>query len=100
VKNEEINREIYPPAAPIRCKWIKVKDVLANYPLKMTRLYELIKTRRVRSFALKDRPGAIRGIRLIDRDSLDLFFEMEAARSEAEEQKPDQDSVPPSKTSA
>jgi len=91
VKNEEINKEIYPPGAPIRCKSIKVKDVLANYPLKMTRLYELINTRRIRSFVLKDHPSAVRGIRLIDRDSLDLFFEMEAAKSEDEasaQQKP------------
>ena len=82
MKNEQVNREIYPEGAPIRCKWLKVKDVLANYPLKMTRLYALINSRRVRSFVLKDHPSAVRGIRLIDRDSLDLFFDMEARRAE------------------
>jgi hypothetical protein len=91
MKPEDIQREIYPPGAPIRCRWLKVKDVLANYPLKMTKLYALINQRKIRSFVLKDHPSSLRGLRLIERDSLDFYFEAEARRAEAEasaQQKP------------
>jgi hypothetical protein len=85
---KSIDPDIFPPGAHIRCNWLKVKDVLANYPLKLTKLYELINQRKIKSFVLKDHPSAIRGMRLVSRESLDLFFEMSAAQSEAEEQKP------------
>jgi hypothetical protein len=86
VKNEEIKKEIYPKDAQIRCRWLKVSQVLKSYPLRTTRLYALINSRRVRSFLLKDDPRAVRGIRLVDRQSLDAFFDIEAAK--AEEQNP------------
>jgi hypothetical protein len=86
MKDEQINREIYPSGTPVACNWLKVKDVLANYPLKLTKLYELMHQRKIRSFVLKDHPGAIRGMRLIDKRSLDIFFERAAL--EAEEEQP------------
>jgi hypothetical protein len=80
-REDQINSEIYPPGVPIKCRWLRVRDVLANYPIRTTSLYKLIAERKIKSFLLKDH-GAVRGIRLIDRDSLDLFFEMEAAKAE------------------
>jgi hypothetical protein len=45
-------------------------------------LYELLARGMIRSFALKKR-GAVRGIRLIDKHSLDEFFEAKAKAAEA-----------------
>jgi hypothetical protein len=84
--NPQVNAETFPEDARIQCRYLRVKDVLAGYPLKMTRLYELMNSGRVKSFVLKDR-GNVRGIRLIDKDSLDFFFERSALEAEEEQKK-------------
>jgi hypothetical protein len=90
----QINAEIFPEGAPIRCRYMRVKGVPAGYPLRVTTLLRLIKERKIKSLVLKDH-GAIRGMRLIDRDSLNLFFEMEAVKAEAAEKNRAQDNDGP-----
>lgn len=75
--------EIFPDGAPIRCRYLRIPQVLAWYPFKRAKLYELLGQGEIKSFALKER-GALREIRLIDRDSIDEYLERKAA--EAEEQ--------------
>ena len=60
----QINAEIFPEGAPIRCRYMRVKDVPAGYPLRMTTLFKLIKEGKIKCFVLKDH-GAIRGCVLL-----------------------------------
>jgi hypothetical protein len=81
--NPQINADTFPEGAPIRCRYLRVKQVLDGYPLRTTTLYKLISERKIKSFVLRDK-GAERGIRLVDRESLGLFFEMSAKQAEDE----------------
>jgi hypothetical protein len=51
------------------------------YPFKRAKLYELLSSGKIKSFLLKER-GALRGCRLIDRDSLDKFLQAAAEGAE------------------
>jgi len=64
----------------LRSRYIRVAQALEWYPFKRAKLYELISSCRIKSFVLKER-GAIRGLRLIDRDSLDDYIESKAQAS-------------------
>ena len=80
--SNQILSETYPNGHAIRSRYIRVAQALEWYPFKRAKLYELISSGRIRSFVLKER-GAIRGLRLIDRDSLDDYIESKAAIAEA-----------------
>jgi len=43
--------------------------------LSRSRLYELLGQRRIKSICLKSHNNALRGVRLVDRESIDLFME-------------------------
>jgi hypothetical protein len=81
----EFQAETFPNGQPIRCRYLRIPQVLAWYPFKRAKLYELLARGEIRSFSLKER-GAIRGLRLVDRDSLDEYLERKAAEA-AEQQK-------------
>ena len=58
-----------------------VKSSVASYPaavkysgLSRSRLYELLSERKIRSICLKSHKGAERGVRLLDRESIDTFM--------------------------
>jgi hypothetical protein len=61
----------------MRSRYIRVAQALEWYPFKRAKLYELLASGKIKSFLLKER-GAIRGLRLIDRDSLDEFLQTAA----------------------
>jgi Helix-turn-helix domain len=65
---------------PIRSRYLRVQQVLDYYPFKRAKLYQYIAAGDIKSFVLKER-GALRGIRLIDRDSLDAFLESQAIKA-------------------
>jgi hypothetical protein len=62
---------------------MRVAQALEWYPFKRAKLYELLSTGKIRSFLLKER-GAVRGLRLIDRDSLDAYIESNAQAADLE----------------
>jgi hypothetical protein len=78
---KQILAETYSPEQIARSKYLRVAQVLAGYPWKRAKLYELISKGEVKSFVLKEK-GAIRGIRLIDKDSLDAYLEAKAAQAQ------------------
>jgi len=60
-----------------------VKSSVASYPssgqikysgLSRSRLYELLSERKIRSICVKSHKGAERGVRLLDRESIDTFM--------------------------
>lgn len=71
-----------PSAAPVsqlapgheRSEWLRVSQVVAQYNIGRTFLYELLRDGKLRSVSLKKR-GAIRGIRLISRLWLEDYLE-------------------------
>jgi hypothetical protein len=75
--------ETFPDGVPIRSRYLRVQQVLGWYPFKRAKLYELLASGKIKSFLLKER-GALRGCRLIDRDSLDQFLQSAAEQADKE----------------
>ena len=71
----------YPEGSPIRSQYLRVAQVLDFYPFKRAKLYDYLASGDIKSFVLKEK-GALRGIRLIDRDSLDSFLQSRALRAQ------------------
>lgn len=78
--NAKIQIETYDDGTPIRSQYLRVREVLKFYPLRKSMLYQLMRSGKIKSFVIKHR-SAQRGIRLIDRDSLDLYLKKEAEKS-------------------
>jgi hypothetical protein len=81
LESKQIHLETYPVGAPIQSRYVRVEQLLRNYPLKRSKLYEYLASGVIKSFVLKEK-GALRGMRLIDRDSVDRFLESHALRAE------------------
>jgi hypothetical protein len=79
----QIRRETFPENAPLQCRYLRVEQALEYCPWKKSKLYELLRRGEIKSFLLKER-GCTHGLRLIDKDSIDLFLERAAAAAEAE----------------
>jgi|SRR6516162_3139942 hypothetical protein len=79
----QVRAEIFPDGAPIWCRYLRVQQALEFYPLKRAKLYEKLATGDIKSFCLKEK-GALKGLRLIDRDSYDAYLER-AAKAALEE---------------
>jgi hypothetical protein len=81
LRSKEFLAETYTRDIPIRSRYIRVSQTLEWYPFKRAKLYELLARGDIKSFVLKER-GALRGLRLIDRDSIDAFLESKALHAE------------------
>jgi len=79
--SKQIYLELHPGASPIRSPYLRVQQVLDHYPFKRAKLYQYLAAGDIKSFVLKEK-GALRGIRLISRDSLDFFLESQAITAE------------------
>ena len=79
--SNQLQAETFPDGAPIRCRYLRISQVLARYPFKRAKLYELLSRGEIRSFLLKER-GCIRGCRLVDRDSIDAYLDAKATEAE------------------
>ena len=77
----QTHAEIFPDGAPIRCRYLRVQKALDSYPLKRAKLYEKLASGEIKSFCLKEK-GALKGLRLIDRDSYDAYLERAAKAAE------------------
>jgi hypothetical protein len=58
-------------------RWLRIPAAVKYSGLSRSRLYELLSEGRIRSICVKSQKGAQRGIRLIDRESIDLFMELQ-----------------------
>ena len=59
----------------INPRWLRINAAVAYSGINRSRLFKLIAEGAVRTASLKEHRGAKRGLRLIDRFSLDLFLE-------------------------
>jgi hypothetical protein len=83
LNGKQIQIETLPAGAPLRCRYVRVEQALQIYPWKRAKLYQLMGRGVIRSFLLKER-GSLRGIRLLDRDSIDQYLERQAAAAASE----------------
>jgi hypothetical protein len=76
---------IYTPTddPPMRPEWIRVDDTIRIFGISRSKIYELLRERKVKTFCLRQR-NKLKGIRLINYDSINQFMEGEAAVQEAE----------------
>ncbi len=81
---KQVHAETFPDGVPIRSRYLRIHQVLAWYPFRRAKLYELLTNGDIKSFVLKEK-GALRGMRLIDRDSLDQFLQAAAEQAVVEQ---------------
>jgi predicted DNA-binding transcriptional regulator AlpA len=55
-------------------RWLRIPAAVKYSGLSRSRLYELLSEGKIRSICVKSQKWAQRGIRLIDRESIDLFM--------------------------
>jgi hypothetical protein len=79
----EIQQDTHTGPVTLNPRWLRIPSAVKYSGLSRSRLYELLAQRRIKSICLKPRNDASRGVRLIDRESVDLFMESlrEAASS-------------------
>jgi predicted DNA-binding transcriptional regulator AlpA len=77
---------VYTPTddPPMRPEWIRIDDAIRIFGISRSKLYELFNERKIRTFCLRQR-NKLKGIRLINLDSLSEFMEAEAQAQEQEE---------------
>jgi hypothetical protein len=76
----QLQTETFADGLPIRSRYLRVHQVLSWYPFKRAFFYDLLGRGLIKSFVLKDK-GALRGIRLVDRDSIDQYLDVKAAEA-------------------
>jgi hypothetical protein len=76
---------VYTPAdsPPLRPEWLRVEDAVRVFGISRSKLYQLFNERKIKTFCLRER-NKLKGIRLINFDSLHAFMEAESALQEAE----------------
>ena len=71
----EIQLDTHGGPVTINPRWLRIPAAVKYSGLSRSRLYELFSEGRIRSICVKSQKSAQRGVRLIDRESIDLFIE-------------------------
>jgi hypothetical protein len=71
----EIQQDTHTGPVTLNPRWLRVPGAVKYSGLSRSRLYELLTERRIKSICVKSYKAAMRGVRLIDRESIDLFME-------------------------
>ena len=75
--------ETSPSHGTVSSRWIRFAQAVQWYPWGRAKLYDLIREGQIKSFVLME-PGASRGLRLVDRYSMDEFLQSAAERAAKE----------------
>jgi hypothetical protein len=70
----EIRQDTYTGPVTLNPRWLRIPSAVKYSGLSRSRLYELLAQGRVRSICLRSRRDAARGVRLVDRESIDRFM--------------------------
>jgi hypothetical protein len=73
--------DISPSRYTVTSRYIRFAQALEWYPWKRAKLYDLIRSGQIKSFVLME-PGASRGLRLVDRESMDELLQRAAEQAE------------------
>jgi hypothetical protein len=71
----EIQQDTHTGPVTLSPRWLRIPSVVKYSGISRSRLYELLAQKRIKSICLKSRNDALRGVRPIDRESVDLFME-------------------------
>jgi hypothetical protein len=71
----EVQQDTYTGPVTLNPRWLRIASAVKYSGLSRSRLYELLAQDRIRSIRLKSHNRALRGVRLVDRESIDLFME-------------------------
>jgi hypothetical protein len=71
----EIQQDTYTGPVTLNPRWLRIPSAVKYSGLSRSRLYELLAQARIKSICLKSHNNALRGVRLVDRESIDLFME-------------------------
>ena len=71
----EIQQDTYTDPVTLNPRWLRIPSAVKYSGLSRSRLYELLAQARIKSICLKSHNNALRGVRLVDRESIDLFME-------------------------
>src|SRR6266481_8496887 len=66
----EIQRDIHTGPVTLNPRWLRIPSAVKYSGLSRSRLYELLAQGRIKSICLKSHTGALRGVRLVDRESI------------------------------
>ena len=77
--------QLQPALAALNPVWLCLPQAERYSGLRKSRLYELIAEGEIRSYCLKSRKDALRGIRLISRESIDDYLNKKAREAEDDE---------------
>jgi hypothetical protein len=83
---KQIQVETLPEGIALPVRWIRISQALQFYPWKRAKLYELMKSGAIKSFAYRE-PGKRSRMRLIDKDSIDAYLNRQAAKAYAEQER-------------
>jgi hypothetical protein len=70
----EIQQDTHSGPVTLNPRWLRIPAAVKYSGLSRSKLYELLSEGRVKSICLKAHKGAERGIRLLDRESIDSFM--------------------------
>jgi len=71
----EIQQDTYTGPVTLNPRWLRIPSAVKYSGLSRSRLYELLAKGRIGSICLRSRRDALRGVRLVDRESIDRFME-------------------------
>jgi hypothetical protein len=71
----EIEQDTHTGPVTLNPRWLRIPSAVKYSGLSRSRLYELFAKGQIKSICLKSHTGALRGVRLVDRESIDLFME-------------------------
>jgi hypothetical protein len=71
----EIQQDTCTGPVTLNPRWLRIPSAVKYSGLSRSRLYELLGQGRIKSICLKSHNKALRGVRLVNRESVDLFME-------------------------
>jgi hypothetical protein len=71
----EIEQDTHTGPATLHPRWLRIPSAVRYSGLSRSRVYELIAEGSIKSICLKSHRDALRGVRLVDRESVGLFME-------------------------
>ena len=71
----EIQQDTHTGPVTLNPRWLRIPSAVKYSGISRSRLYELLPQGRIKSICLKSRNDALRGVRLVDRESIDLFMQ-------------------------
>ncbi len=70
----EIQQDTHSGPVTLNPRWLRIPGAIKYSGLSRSRLYELLAEGKIRSICLKSHKGAARGVRPLDRESIDSFM--------------------------